>query len=722
MIGFDTETTVVPRGHVADLVCLSYSYPDGRKGVLDASEGLVWFSTRLAAGESLVAHNLPFDASVLIKAGADHKAVADAIRTGKLTDTGVYAKLNAIRYGWLDYDPYTGKPAAFSLEALAEKYLNVTVAGKKDEPDSWRMRYGELRNMPIADWPQGAIDYAQYDAVLVREIYERLEHYPVCTDLIFQVEAQYWLYLAGLWGAATDSAKVDTLEQTLVPIVSAIKEELAQEGIYERKPTKVFKDDIETEVKRALEEQTIYTAGGKVSLATAQLRKALSASGSFVLNAFINKDIDTLIDLGFAEEGGWKLNRREVQRRLFDEFGFEYLTDKGKEHLVDGTPLELAHVSSDREALMESSDPALASLASIGAHEKILTTYVPAFREADIVHPRWNGLVATGRVSVSRPNLNNIPKLGPVRTCIRARDGYTLISADYVQAELCALAQACLDLFGWSNMADAIRAGRDLHIVTATEILRVKWEQPDLTYEDVYAKFELGNEEVIATRALAKVTNFGKPGGQGAESFRKFAKKAGVSITLDESADLGDRWMAAYPEMRLYFKHINGLIEDAGGDKFSYVQHRTGRVRGGLGYCDGCNTVFQGLTADGAKNAMNRICREMYLEPGAPLFGTRLVAFIYDEFLVEVPLGIDTAAVAGRLHAHMVEGMKELTPDIPVSVELAMMYNWNKKAKAVYDAGGQLVPWDEPPSPVVGLFDFIKDEAVSCPLLEGVVP
>lgn len=109
----------------------------------------------------------------------------------------------------------------------------------------------------------------------------------------------------------------------------------------------------------------------------------------------------------------------------------------------------------------------------------------------------------------------------------------------------------------------------------------------------------------------------------------------------------------------------------------------TGRLRAKATYSACRNTVFQGLAADGAKIAMWRLWRAGY----------RIVNFIHDEFLIEVPESADLDAVAKEVRSLMIEAMQEVTPDMKVEVELAATRRWSKAAKPVYDGVGHLQVW-----------------------------
>lgn len=354
-------------------------------------------------------------------------------------------------------------------------------------------------------------------------------------------------------------------------------------------------------------------------------------------------------------------------------------------------------ISTDRDCLTRTGHPALKAVAELGAIDKLRKTYVPMLLQGTQVpiNPAWNTLVESGRTSCREPNLQNLPRKGGVRECFIPRPGYLFASADYSTLELCTLAQVCLDLFGSSAMAEALHAGRDLHLQMAASIL-------EIPYEEALLRHKQKDKEIKEMRQLAKAANFGYPGGLGAESFKVYAKATyDVDIEEDNARLLKSRWLEAWPEMRRFFDHVSRQLQMR--DAFDLVQPRSGRVRGQVGYCDGCNSHFQGLAADGAKAALFYVQQECYtgtseIWKGAgpsPLHGCRMVAFIHDEFVLEVPedLPVAQAAVA-RLVAVMVEGMALYVPDVPIKAEPTLMARWYKEAEPVWDADGRLLVWE----------------------------
>jgi len=118
----------------------------------------------------------------------------------------------------------------------------------------------------------------------------------------------------------------------------------------------------------------------------------------------------------------------------------------------------------------------------------------------------------------------------------------------------------------------------------------------------------------------------------------------------------------------------------------------TGRLRANATFCARHNTIFQGLAADGTKLGLWHVWRAGY----------RVVNFIHDELLVELP---DT----GRLDLHaeivrhlMIKGMREVVPDVRVDVEFFVADRWTKSGEIVRDAKGGLVTWCDDESAIAG--------------------
>jgi hypothetical protein len=195
--------------------------------------------------------------------------------------------------------------------------------------------------------------------------------------------------------------------------------------------------------------------------------------------------------------------------------------------------------------------------------------------------------------------------------------------------------------------------------------------------------------------------NFGLPGGLGARKFVKFCKNSGILISLDDAYRLKDSWFKQWPEMRDYFRAIQSsiVIDDETGEEYINVEQcYTARIRGKARYTAACNSYFQGLAADGAKEACYRISHACYVKGSKynqpqTLFGSRLVVFVHDETIMEHPEA--TAHERAFQQAKiMIDTMQGYCPDVRIKAEPALMYRWHKDAVAHYDENGRLIAWE----------------------------
>ena len=258
------------------------------------------------------------------------------------------------------------------------------------------------------------------------------------------------------------------------------------------------------------------------------------------------------------------------------------------------------------------------------------TTHFLKNLDSDRVHPRYDLLKNTGRTSCSKPNFQQLPRDGDIRSMFVAEEGSSFIITDYSAIELSTLAQVLYDMFGESVMRDKINEGADLHKYYASVLFEVPVDEVE--------KWQ---------RQAAKAANFGFPGGLGIETFTKFAKGYGLNIEEKEAKDMRDAWFDAFPEMKSYLHGEDG-----------YVMTRTGRIRGNTSFCAEKNTPFQGLAADGAKIALYNLMDA----------GFKIVGFVHDEIITEVPKNKikDLTKLQEKI---MIDSMRVVVPDVEVTVE-----------------------------------------------------
>jgi DNA polymerase-1 len=395
------------------------------------------------------------------------------------------------------------------------------------------------------------------------------------------------------------------------------------------------------------------------------------------------KEIDTLLEKeglvsSVVKKGvlETKRNMKVLQERILAVLGEDTpRTDSGK-------------VSTERAVLEDvanrTDDEGLRAMARRSAVEKILGTYVPVLVEGTQVpiNAGWNVLLATGRTSCREPNWQNLPRKAGVRECVVPRPGYLFGSCDYSFIELVTLAQVCLYKYGESALAKAINAGLDPHLDMAASLLGI-------TYAEASARKK--EPQIKEARQMAKALNFGLPGGLGVDSFVSYAAATyGVVMSSEEASKRRKEWYAKWPEMKRYHDELKAKFRHA--SEIPVLQVGSGRTRGNCRFTQAANTYFQGLAADGAKRAMFRIAEECYVDAASPLYGSRMVVFAHDEFILEVPEQ-GAAAAMTRLADLMISGMAELVPAVKVSAEGCLMRRWYKGAEPTY-VDGVLVPWE----------------------------
>jgi len=346
---------------------------------------------------------------------------------------------------------------------------------------------------------------------------------------------------------------------------------------------------------------------------------------------------------------------------------------------------EKGNIKTDRDTLSQVKGD-LVAVAERGRLRKLKTTYLPTLEKGVEVpvNASYNTMVETFRTSCRQPNCQNPPRKGGFRECFIPRLGWLYIFCDYATLEMRTLAQVCLDLFGWSFMADALRAGKDLHLMVASEML-------DISYNEAVVRLAAGDDIVKANRSAAKPANFGFPGGMGPKAFVEFSWKSyGVRVTLDKAKQLKDTFMRMWPEMKEYFKYCSGQLDRVGNRAQVIKGFRSGVCRGQVKYTATCNFYFQNLAAMGAKEALVNVARECYLNETPELAGCRPVFFLHDEIGMETPYAHDYAkasAAAERLSTVMETTMRKWVPDIETPAEPVLMRRWYKGAEPVRKKG-----------------------------------
>jgi DNA polymerase I-like protein with 3'-5' exonuclease and polymerase domains len=378
-----------------------------------------------------------------------------------------------------------------------------------------------------------------------------------------------------------------------------------------------------------------------------------------------------LKDARLLKRSGQK-NTKAIRSRVVEKSTELHYTEKGD-------------VAIDADVCKKTEDPLLVTYAKWSVLGSTLHKDVPMLSKGTVypIHTSY-GLAASGRMTSRNPNTSNFGRKGGIRECFVPRPGYVYVGADYPQLELRTVSQVLLEVVGWSKLADSLNAGKDVHCELASTIVR----RP---YEEVLRGYLDGDEALTETRRVAKAGNFGFPGGMQPAKFVDYCLSQGTPMTEPRGAKIREGWLTTYREFTPYFDWIR-RHENRDGT-YTVKQLYSNRVRGRMSFTEACNTMFQGLGADCAKYAMYCVSRACYTNPRDALFGSRVVLFVHDELVLEVPE--DRVHEAGQSLAHwMAYGANKLLTKVPISVEPVAMRYYSKKAKAVHDANGRLVPWE----------------------------
>lgn len=270
------------------------------------------------------------------------------------------------------------------------------------------------------------------------------------------------------------------------------------------------------------------------------------------------------------------------------------------------------------------------------------------------IHSTFNQTItATGRISSTEPNLQNIPirmELGRlIRKVFIPKDGFVFVDADYSQIELRVLAH----LSGDENLIEAYKEAQDIHRMTASQVFHVPFE-----------------EVTDLQRRNAKAVNFGIVYG-----ISSFGLSQDLSITRKEAAEYIENYFATYPKIKGF---LDGLVTEAKEQGYVETMFQRRRpvpeIRSGnfmqrsFGERVAMNSPIQGTAADIIKIAMIRVeqaLKEQNLE-------SRLILQVHDELLIEAKED-EVEAVKAILEREM-KGAANLA--VPLEIDVHTGTNW----------------------------------------------
>ncbi|MCU1735491.1 MULTISPECIES: DNA polymerase I [unclassified Pseudomonas] len=344
---------------------------------------------------------------------------------------------------------------------------------------------------------------------------------------------------------------------------------------------------------------------------------------------------------------------RQLGAILYDKFGLPVLKKTAK-----GQPSTAEEVLDE---LAEEGYPLPKVLMQYRSLSKLKSTYTDRLPEQ--INPRTGrihtsygqAVAATGRLSSSDPNLQNIPVRTAegrrIRQAFVAPKGYKLLAADYSQIELRIMAHLSRD----EGLMNAFRNGLDVHTATAAEVFNVPLEA--VTSDQ---------------RRSAKAINFGLIYGMGA---KKLGKDIGVE-TKQAKAYI-DAYFARYPGVREYMESTRkqaaeqGYVETLFGRRLylpainsSRPQERAGAERTAI------NAPMQGTAADIIKRAM--VAVDNWLHSSG--LDARVILQVHDELVLEVREDL-VEQVREEIRPHM-SGAAQL--DVPLLVDVGIGANWDE--------------------------------------------
>ncbi len=430
----------------------------------------------------------------------------------------------------------------------------------------------------------------------------------------------------------------------LVPLAESFAKDLADNGLVK------LNEDVELPLAAVLARMEV--AG--IAVDVPYLEK---------LSATLGKEIDTLV-ARIHEAAGEAFNINspaQMKVVLFDKLGISPL---GLKKTAKGKTLSTAAAELEK---LRDSHPIVGDILDYRELAKLKSTYVdtlPALvhPKTGRIHAEFNQTVAaTGRLSSSNPNLQNIPTSETdygkrVRNGFVAPKGRVLVAADYSQIELRIAAHIAKE----KTMIGAFKNGEDIHWRTAAEMF--------------------GEKDAASKRRIAKVINFGILYGMGPQ---RLAESADISFM--EAREYIDKYFAIHKGIGKYMEDIKEKIVDDG-----YVETLFGRKRffrnvrlmnprdRAEAERQAINMPIQGSQADMIKIAMIRLDRHIGETYGIGAKAeVRMISQVHDELLFEVAEGVVDAFA--DVAVKIMVGVCELS--VPVAVNVSIGKRWGDMEK-----------------------------------------
>lgn len=700
-IALDTETTLIAGPSDIPRLCM-VSISDGKQHYVAKPDQLSdLLNQHLPTGCHIICHNISFDFWVMDRylALAGETAARSwlwfAADQHRLHDTMLLAGLVTLAQSDDDKLP--------SLADAAQQYLDIHLV-----KDTYRLRYAETIGKLWQDIEPGFCEYAAADAITTWRLYCKLTHAAAAVCQQHNLPRQY--------GFLTEALQV----------------------------------------KAAIGLQRITYNGLTVDLdRVAQLAAAVDDDIQQAVTTL--RDIDANIWHRYKKTGMLKtgkdndlpqINQTTLQQHLLRVAAEHQLniptTDTGKPSLsVNTCWTQYRHL-----------DPVVDAYCRYTEQTKLRTFFTGL--QQPRIHPRYRTMVRSGRTSCSGPNIQQLPSGSPVREAITARPGNLFFIIDYNSLELRTLATVCHQQLGFSKLRDVLIAGIDPHSYAAAMFAGCSLDDfnqlPNKKHLRQQAKvFNFGLPAGFGPAALVDHAKFAYGVELTLADAEKFVHQLtqqvypelGLYLTEDTLGILSTKLQTDRVQVQMLWpqdwqlamlrKVLAGTPNKADGSPYQpqavdriwqqllnicrnpellpHIQQRntaadsplrkllfsvatttTGRLRGGVRFTAAKNAPFQGLAADGCKQALWQLTQAGY----------RVVAFIHDEFIIELDRLDDIDAAVAAIPNICSQAMQPFVPGIPVPTEFALTERWHKQAEAVFNDAGQLQVWYPKPQHRLG--------------------
>jgi DNA polymerase-1 len=574
---------------------------------------------------------------------------------------------------------------AFDTETTSLDYMEAQVVGV-----SFAVEPGEAAYVPLAHDYLGAPEQLDRDEVLeqLRPLLEDDQQAKVGQNLKYDtsVLANHGITLRGI--------RFDTMLESYVLDSTATRHDMDSLALkYLGQKTIHFEDVAGKGAKQLTFNQINLEVAGPYAAEDADVTLRLHQTlwprleqESGLCSVFSDIELPLVPVLSRIERQGALLSRELLQRQSA-ELGTRLLELQGRVHELAGQEFNLASPKQLGQILFEklelpiikktpkgapsTAEDVLAELAldyplpklllEYRSLSKLKSTYTDKLPEmvkpsTGRVHTSYHQAVtATGRLSSSDPNLQNIPirteEGRRIRQAFIAPDGYRIVAADYSQIELRIMAH----LSGDAGLLKAFKEGQDVHKATAAEV------------------FEVDQEEVSGDqRRKAKAINFGLIYGMSA-----FGLAKQLHLGRKEAQQYIDRYFERYPGVQDYMDRTRALAKEQG-----YVETLFGRrlylpeinarnkMRVQAAERTAINAPMQGTAADIIKRAMLAV--DGWLQGGG--VDARMIMQVHDELVFEVAAG-EVGAVSDEV-CRLMSGAAELS--VPLLVEAGEGDNWDE--------------------------------------------